>query len=1014
MAEGGPSALESQKIDIGNLLKAPLVNADSWFLLDIRWFKHWKKYVGYDSWDTLNIGDATYHPGPIDNSALFREPSSSGSSSGDGVTLRDHLVDELDYVLLPTQAWNKLVEWYGITKGQEAIERKVIEQGMFVKHCKVEVYLMDLKLCENSDINTVVSKQFSRATTVDQLEKAMRRVFRIDEKKEVRLWNRYMSNTYEHLSKKTINLQDAGLYQGQVIVVEQKNDDGTWPRHAKSTSTYSSNNTYSTRSGYGSGGGSSYGGGYDGSYGGGGGGLYYGKQEKANCRSGLCGLANLGNTCFMNSALQCMSNVPGLTSYMLSGQWEEELNKENPLGMRGEIAISYAQLTAEMWSGMCSYTVPRNFKIAVGRFAPQFSGYQQQDSQELMAFLLDGLHEDLNRIRKKPYIELNDDSGRDDAVVAKEAWDNYKKRNDSIIVDTFHGLLKSTVQCPDCQKISVTFDPFCYLSLPMPIKKERQMEVFWMSATPTNKLVQYKLTVPKAGCVMDLCKSLSTYVGVPADRMVVTDVYNHRFHKIYGPEEGLSHILDRDDIFIYEIPLSSDTESTYWQIPVYFRELSWRQGTSHHTTSSDHLFGQPVILSVPRFCTYETFNSLLLQRLARYVRTPPAGEVWWKEKEEGEEQDSTASEQDWDQTLTPPTSKITPRSDDTQGDGSDKSQVTSEVKMETDSCGGKQVTRGDEGVASSSQPTLTRGPEGRQDDEAARRKEAGEGERPIFNLSYVNSYGSAECMGKLCDDGKPMNLGHRTFISADWTPLARSKFYDEKSAEDLDQHDTVRYRTPPKRTVLQLEDCLRLFTDAEQLSEQDPWYCPQCQRHQQATKKFDLWSLPGYLIIHLKRFSYNRYWRDKIDALVEFPTRGLDLRQYILNSDNHDVNVYDLIAVTNHYGGLGGGHYTAFAQNKDDGEWYYFDDSTVSSSSEESVVTKAAYVLVYKRRGQDPPAPDKAPCNPDKAPPTPPTAPSSSSGASTGEGSDVNGHNNSQSDVNGYNNSQSDDDMDLN
>ena len=36
--------------------------------------------------------------------------------------------------------------------------------------------------------------------------------------------------------------------------------------------------------------------------------------------------------------------------------------------------------------------------------------------------------------------------------------------------------------------------------------------------------------------------------------------------------------------------------------------------------------------------------------------------------------------------------------------------------------------------------------------------------------------------------------------------------------------------------------------------------------------------------------------------------RGLDLRKYILNKDNHDINVYDLIAVTNHYGGLGGGH----------------------------------------------------------------------------------------------------------
>lgn len=58
----------------------------------------------------------------------------------------------------------------------------------------------------------------------------------------------------------------------------------------------------------------------------------------------------------------------------------------------------------------------------VGRFAPQFSGYQQQDSHELLAFLLDGLHEDLNRIRKKPYIQLKDASGRPDKVRLTDDW----------------------------------------------------------------------------------------------------------------------------------------------------------------------------------------------------------------------------------------------------------------------------------------------------------------------------------------------------------------------------------------------------------------------------------------------------------------------------------------------------------------------------------------------------------------------------------------------------------------
>lgn len=63
----------------------------------------------------------------------------------------------------------------------------------------------------------------------------------------------------------------------------------------------------------------------------------------------------------------------------------------------------------------------------MGRFAPQFSGYQQQDSQELLAFLLDGLHEDLNRVKKKPYLALRDAEGRPDEVDLTSICVNHNK-----------------------------------------------------------------------------------------------------------------------------------------------------------------------------------------------------------------------------------------------------------------------------------------------------------------------------------------------------------------------------------------------------------------------------------------------------------------------------------------------------------------------------------------------------------------------------------------------------------
>ena len=80
--------------------------------------------------------------------------------------------------------------------------------------------------------------------------------------------------------------------------------------------------------------------------------------------------------------------------------------------------------------------------------------------------------------------------------VAKEAWTNYLRRNDSVIVDIFHGLLKSTLVCPECSKVSVTFDPFCYLSLPLPVKKERQIEVFLVPLDPMRKTVHVSFLDP--------------------------------------------------------------------------------------------------------------------------------------------------------------------------------------------------------------------------------------------------------------------------------------------------------------------------------------------------------------------------------------------------------------------------------------------------------------------------------------------------------------------------------------
>ncbi|XP_022252353.1 ubiquitin carboxyl-terminal hydrolase 15-like isoform X3 [Limulus polyphemus] len=814
--EGEVPDLETQRNKISECLGKPLKKGDTWYLIDSQWFKQWKKFVGYDDSDVSSVKEDEVHPGPIDNSALYKEDGSG--------ELKDRMMDEMEYVLLPQEGWNLLHSWYTLAPGQEPIARKVVEYGMFMKQCKVEVYLMELKLCENSNLEHCISHKFSKDDTVGYIEKVMKRLFDIPENKETRMWIKSNSNTYDYLSSKDTAIEDSIICQGQVLVIEKQNDDGTWPRQLKRTT-----RSYGTVSGinFHS---------YD-----------YNSGGMGKVQPGLCGLSNLGNTCFMNSALQCMSNTPPLTEYFLKGKYWDELNVNNPLGMKGEIAKSYGELMKTIWSGQFTYTIPRCFKLAVGRFAPQFSGYQQQDCQELMAFLLDGLHEDLNRVKKKPYIEVKDADGRPDEVVAKEAWENYLKRNNSIIVDIFHGLLKSTLVCPVCSKVSVTFDPSCYLSLPLPVRKERQIEIFLVKLDASKRILQMKVTVPKMGCVQDLCEAVAKLADVQADRLVVTSVYNHRFHKIFQGDEGLSNILEQEKMFVYEVAFTKN--SNYIVLPVCMRDKRLKTGMSNYAVT---LFGHPLLVSVPRYdCTYELLYNTILRNIFRYVRQPNSSEKWWIEN--------------------------------------NRKGFNGEVEMSIED--------------NSDNDQLRYNPENLDDSDTEERRT-----RPpnLFTIVQVNPYANVE-VEKLKDDGKPLKLLDHTYFAIDWHPMAKEKFYDEKEANEYVIHESVNTKFSQKRQVIQLSDCLKLFMTTEKLGAKDPWYCPECKKHQQATKKFDLWSLPQVLIIHLKRFSYNRYWRDKIDTLVDFPVRGLDMTNYAIDP-HHGPATYDLIAVANHFGGMGGGH----------------------------------------------------------------------------------------------------------
>eukprot|EP00743_Colponemidia_sp_Colp-15_P007324 GILK01007909.1.p1 GENE.GILK01007909.1~~GILK01007909.1.p1 ORF type:complete len:1576 (-),score=341.81 GILK01007909.1:149-4876(-) len=719
------------------------------------------------------LGD---RPGEIDNSDL------EGESHGE---LKLNLVENHDYVIVPQTVWKELKIWYG---GGPTLARTVIAVALrdppSSRQTVVELYPPVLNvLLAGSDGRPVpdstVSLFASKTMTFESLLNRVCERFQKDPKRS-RLW-RKESGTWQLVAEDgSCLIQDLNFMSGDVFLLEVQSKDNTWPRKSyekqstekglevgdrvdarnwagtwasgtvvdisadgkvkvhfdnqvyrndewfekgsswlaplgsnaiadpkdKKDYSFNQNPVYKRRKR-----------------------LTEGKPRER----GATGLHNLGNTCFVNSTLQCLSNTPLLRDFFLSGSYISDINKANPLGTRGRLAEEFAVLLAELWAGRYTSVYPDSFKRTVDKFAPQFAGFEQHDAQELLAYILDGLHEDLNRVTGKtpltsPVLERSKtvggvvgggvasilqlvaaetgsdkvksehsisiesitplsgyetalqtpedsnpseaedavaalvdkinknesqnslvsmvstdapdssagsssassppsfsptrpplskanqssdqhalesdakntksssaskvDSGMNrpaalqiitehipprpdtrDSTVATESWMGHRRRNRSAIADLFQGQLRSSVQCPDCRKKSTTFDPFMYLTLPLPVQNERAFYVIvyprarrkrfpngepifpqiTREAVQSPALHRFGVWAAKNGTIADLKASLSKVCPILPSRLMLVDVRAHRINLALDDKQSLRHVRSTDTIVAYEV-----------------------------------------------------------------------------------------------------------------------------------------------------------------------------------------------------------------------------------------------------------------------------------------------------------------------------------------------------------------------------------------------------------------------------------------------------------------------------
>ncbi|XP_078372001.1 ubiquitin carboxyl-terminal hydrolase 19-like isoform X3 [Oculina patagonica] len=666
-------------------------------------------------------------------------------------------------------------------------------------------------------------------------------------------------------------------------------------------------------------------------------GSFYEEEDSDECvHIGLTGLDNLGNTCYLNSIIQCLANTRQLRDFFLGDEYKDDINTENPLGTGGKLAVSFVNLMRNLWSGKDRSLSPYKLKGIVGEKVCQFKGYMQQDAQEFMAFLLDGLHEDLNRIKEKPYVEEVEGAGKPDAEVANEAWRRYKSRNDSVIVDLFQGQLKSKLTCPMCNKISIKYDPFMNLSVPLP-KEQKLLPVYVFFKDYNRVPLKIRVKVTQDANVEQLTAAVERITGIQVENMRVYEVFHGKFHRAFDRGCSLSSVAPNDITVVYEVLSEEEAGEQVYEVPIIQRTVCPRVVPGHCASC----YKRPRPGEVLRRCTqcwgigycnqdcqkdHWATHKKSCKRVPQPIGTPfilsvPASKATFKQLQKMAEEYAKYS--------------VTVQPGDTV-------QANSSTTGETSS---------EENTASG--VTCVVGPP--------------KGSFPKFYIKPVTVYGDAvtgQEGNRLSEEGtEPLELEGK-FLSIDWRNHPRSQEFvdvDEKVLE-CEEHPSCKSETVTESYSCSLKECLELFTEPETLSENDAWYCPECKAHREATKQLSVWRLPEILIIHLKRFSFrNILFKDKITKLVEFPLRGLDMSRFTLGKDDKEGSLYDLFAVANHSGTVNFGHYTAFGRlaeadqpidglKKDGFGWRYFDDRHVTETSEERIVSKYAYVLFYKRR----------------------------------------------------------------
>ncbi|OHS96129.1 hypothetical protein TRFO_37711 [Tritrichomonas foetus] len=580
---------------------------------------------------------------------------------------------------------------------------------------------------------------------------------------------------------------------------------------------------------------------------------------------GLCGLQNIGNTCYFNSILQCLVHAKQLTNFLIDSK-DLYINIDNKAGTSGFLIREYIHLLNDLYTANSCVIAPRQLKNILGQFAPQFRGFAQQDAHEFLTIFLDLLNEDLNLTKESQTFVAPEGNGSNDFQIAKETLERLKNKSYSPIMDKFMTLIKSTIICPNCSSKFITFSHNLSLSVPIHLKATKTLSVTYIPYDRMNPPILFSIPFEVTTSRDEIDRFIVAKIGkIDITLLYVFKQVGFDYKIIFDPSPSSS-----GQTFAFEVPspngfysiLSVFTTQRKKNGEVYTGEVS--APLLLEIFNDINIHSDDINNLVNNSNDYQQIRELVIERCS----------VFWKS--------SNADE--------PPHTE----------------SVKASLLVDPS-------TQSQPQIVLNAQLPLTR------------------------NYMCANLLSSSIQV--------ILNPSYMITPNFNWATLLNVEDEDNQHIENANINHSK------SDDSISLNECFDLFTKPEIVDENNKWNCPHCNEAVKIEKSSSLWSIPPILAVHLCRFLNVGAVRRKYDVNVDFPD-FLDMTPYVesyqTGSSQKKPLLYKLYAVSEHFGSLFGGHYTAhcFVDEKD--EWYYFNDSSVSKASEIEVHNSNAYILFYQ------------------------------------------------------------------